>query len=159
MNLPDLLEATDINLFLRRMHHKRVKGSDPDAPAFDWTCTFEINLADEIVDDAPDYLPGAVDILKNAQTIGTGHVDFEPLDGRRATRITISRGTESVLEATAAEIRFIEVTATAKSSRYLARIKIFQLSLDASRDLLACAERGVFVSVVPVQTELVQAAA
>ncbi len=161
MQIPDLLMKGGASFFLEKIAWNRQANDDEETQKglFDATIDLTMSLKDQVVDSHPSYLRGAAEsIVAAADGKGTTVVRYEPLDVERNVRLTVGRGDKWVAFTNAgAEIRVLQVTATAESPRFQVKAKVTGLDSSQAGDLLECWKKGVTVQFDPVQTSLMAA--
>ncbi len=158
MNIPDFLKKGSESFMLRRISFRRQSKDDEETQLglFDATLDLVLDLKDHLVDKCPAYLVGAKDAVRRAKDgHGTSHVDHIPLDSRRTIRLSVDRGASwTVFTDAGAEVRLLEVVATADSARFRAKVRVSGLSSAQCGQLLECDSRPVEADFEPVQVDL-----
>lgn len=162
MQIPDYLSKGSAEGYLERITFARQPNDDEETQLglFDATIDLVLDLKDQVVDEHPRYLRGAKEaILAAKDGKGTTRVRYEPLDRERNIRLSLARGEQWVVFTdVGAEVRVLEVIATAESPRFQCKVKVTGLSSDQCGRLLETWKKSVDTIFEPVQLSLPTAA-
>jgi hypothetical protein len=157
MQLPDYLSSGSAEVFLDGVKFNRQTNDDEETQLgfFDATIDLVLDLTNRTLEDPPRYLRGAAEaVLAAKDGKGSTVVRYAPLDRERSVRLSLNRGIWEAFNDVGAEVRVLEVVATAKSPRFKAKVRVVGLSSVQCGALLECAKRTVHVSFEPVQIAL-----